>query len=308
MKRTITIGTRGSKLALWQSNHVKELIEKAFPEITVNLNIIKTKGDIVLDVALSKIGDKNVFTKEIELALIDNTADIAVHSLKDLPTILPEGLHIGAVLERAEFRDVLISKDGKTLDKLTKEHVIGTSSLRRQACLWNYNPEFKIIDIRGNVETRIQKMHDGHCDAIILAAAGVMRLGLDHHITQIIPTDIMKPATSQGIIAIESRSNDPHIQEILNIINHDQTWIAAQTERSFLHHMHGGCQLPLGCVSTITDNKINLVGFISSTNGKETIQLDYTGNISTPAKVGEELAKMFMQAGAEKILKDIPHE
>ncbi len=305
MGKKITIGTRGSKLALWQSNHVKDLIKKAFPEITVELKIIQTKGDKILDVSLSKIGDKNLFTKEIELALLNNSADIAVHSLKDLPTILPEGLQIGAVLERAEIRDVLISKNGLKLSELTKNHTIGTSSLRRQACLWNYNPKLNIIDIRGNVDTRIQKMHNGHCDAIIMAAAGIIRLGLKNHITEIIPTDIIKPATSQGIIAVECRENDPEIEEILQKINHQQTWILAQAERSFLNQMNGGCQLPLGCVSTIKNNILQLDGLISSVDGKDVMEFSATGYTENPSEIGKILAAKFIEAGAERILKNI---
>ena len=307
MTKKITIGTRGSKLALWQSNHVKDLIEKAFPEITVELKIIQTKGDKILDVSLSKIGDKSLFTKEIELALLNNSADIAVHSLKDLPTVLPEGLQIGAVLERAEIRDVLISKNGLKLSELTKKHTIGTSSLRRQACLWNYNPELNIIDIRGNVDTRIQKMHDGHCDAIIMAAAGIMRLGLENHITEIIPTDIIKPATSQGIIAVECRENDSEIEGILQKINHQQTWISAQAERTFLNQMNGGCQLPLGCVSTIKNNILQLDGLISSVDGKDVMEFSANGSTENPSEIGKNLAAKFIEAGAERILKNIEH-
>jgi hydroxymethylbilane synthase len=304
----LTIGTRGSKLALWQSNTVKNLIEKSFPQITVSLNIIQTKGDKILDVALSKIGDKNLFTKEIENAILEKTADIAVHSLKDLPTELPNGLKLGAVLERAEYRDALISKSGKKLHELTSQDIIATSSLRRKAALLAYNPKFQIIDIRGNVDTRLKKMQDGYCDAMIMAAAGLQRLGFDEHITQIIEPNIMIPATSQGIIGIECRENDTEILEILSFLNHQATWQQAQAERSFLHAMQGGCQLPLGCISSIENETLTLKGFISSLQGTDILQFETQGSIENPAEIGAKLSQLFYNAGAERILKEIRNE
>src|SRR5690554_3826338 len=184
MKRDIVIGSRGSKLALWQSYEVKDRIESLFPHISVTVKIIQTKGDKILDVSLSKIGDKSLFTKEIEHELLDSSVDIAVHSLKDLPTVLPQGLIIGAVLPRVEYRDVLLSRTHTRLSELTENHVVGTSSLRRRAALLAYNPKLKIIDIRGNIDTRIKKMESGYCDAIVMAAAGIQRLGLQDKITE----------------------------------------------------------------------------------------------------------------------------
>lgn len=304
----LTIGTRGSKLALWQSNTVKDLIEKTFPEISVTLSIIQTQGDKILDVALSKIGDKNLFTKEIENAILDGSADIAVHSLKDLPTELPAGLTLGAVLPRAEFRDALLSKSGKKLHELTTKDIIATSSLRRKAALLTYNPNLTIIDIRGNVDTRLKKMDDGYCDAMIMAAAGLQRLGYDNYITQIIEPEIMLPATSQGIIGIECREQDSEILQLLSKINHKPTWQQAEAERAFLNAMQGGCQLPLGCISSIKNGQLYLKAFISSLEGTDILRFETRGSIDNPAEVGKQLSQLFYDAGAERILKTIRND
>ncbi|MFO7869263.1 MAG: hydroxymethylbilane synthase [Bacteroidales bacterium] len=301
----ITIGTRGSKLALWQSYAVKNLIEETHPDISVNIKTIQTKGDKILDVALSKIGDKNLFTKEIENQLHDVSIDIAVHSLKDLPTELPEGLTIGAVLPRAEKRDVLLSAHNKTLSDLTPNDTIATSSLRRRAALLAWNPDLHIIDIRGNIDTRIQKMENGYCDAIIMAAAGVQRLSLDHKITEFISENIITPAVSQGIIAIECRKNDTNISDILHHINDENTAISASAERAFLHAMHGGCQLPLGCVSSISHNTIYMNGFIATVDGKKCIKHSLSGPVHAAQTIGKQLADQFYSSGAQEILNTI---
>lgn len=304
----IIIGTRGSKLALWQSNKVKELLEQSIPGVCVSLSVIQTKGDKILDVSLSKIGDKNLFTKEIETEMLEHTIDIAVHSLKDLPTELPEGLTLGAVLPRAEFRDALVSVDGKKLSELSSHTVIATSSLRRKAALLAYNPHFTIIDIRGNVDTRLAKMRDGYCDAMIMAAAGLQRLGYDEYISEILDEHTCMPAVSQGIIAIECRQDDSVIRSLLQQINHIPTWQAALAERSFLHAMHGGCQLPLGCVSKISMQSIQLAGFIATIDGTDVLRFETSGSIHTPEIVGKALAQQFYEAGAERILKTIRND
>ena len=223
MKKTIRIGTRGSQLALYQAKKVKATLECIYPELQVELKIIKTKGDKILDVALSKIGDKGLFTKEIEVELLDNTVDIAVHSLKDLPTRLPDGLKLGAVLERGEFRDAFVSRNGKKLADLKPGDVVATSSLRRIAGLLKINNQIVIKDIRGNVNSRLQKMEDGYCDAMIMAAAGLQRLGLERYITEVIDPEVVMPAVSQGAIAIETRENDPEVDELMAKVNHTDT-------------------------------------------------------------------------------------
>jgi hydroxymethylbilane synthase len=305
MNDIIKIGTRGSRLALYQAELTKKLLSEKFPEITVEIVIIKTKGDKILDVALSKIGDKGLFTKELEVALIENDVDIAVHSLKDLPTNLPEGLKLGAVLPRGEFRDALVSKDGRKLSELTSNDVIATSSLRRQAGLLRYNKDFKIVDIRGNVETRLRKMEEGYCDAMIMAAAGLQRLELDKYITEIIEPETIIPATSQGVIAIESRINDPRIDAYLNEINSPSTWNAIDAERAFLRNIEGGCQVPVGCYTEIENDNISITGFVAAVDGTDYIQDTESGTLENTESVGINLAEKLIAKGAKEILANI---
>lgn len=305
MKKNIRIGTRGSQLALYQAKKVKATLENLFPELQVELEIIKTKGDKILDVALSKIGDKGLFTKEIENALIDGSVDLAVHSLKDLPTTLPEGLKLGAVLERGEFRDALVSKGGKKLSELSAGDVVATSSLRRQAGLMKMNNQIIIKDIRGNVNSRLQKMEDGYCDAMIMAAAGLQRLGLEKYITEIIDPEIIVPAVSQGAIAIEIRMNDPEVELLMEKINHTETWNAITAERAFLAHLQGGCQVPLGCFSKVENGILTMNGFVASVDGSRFINETISGEISKGAELGVEMAEKMLGKGALEILSQI---
>jgi hydroxymethylbilane synthase len=305
MKRTIRIGTRGSQLALYQAEKVKLTIQDLFPDIFVELVIIKTKGDKILDVALSKIGDKGLFTKEIENELIEGSVDIAVHSLKDLPTKLPDGLKLGAVLERGEFRDALVSVSGKTLSTLKAGDVVATSSLRRIAGLLRLNNQIVIKDIRGNVNSRLQKMESGYCDAMIMAAAGLQRLGLERYITEIIDPDVVLPAVSQGAIAIESRIDDSEIDELLLKLNHSETWDAITAERAFLSKLEGGCQVPLGCFSEVKNEKLTLHGFVASIDGTKYLRDTISGDLKNGSELGAELAKKLEDLGAIEILKQI---
>jgi len=305
MNKTIRIGTRGSQLALYQAKKVKATLENIFPELQVELKIIKTKGDKILDVALSKIGDKGLFTKEIENELIDGTVDMAVHSLKDLPTKLPEGLKLGAVLERAEFRDALVSLNGKTIADLKPGDVVATSSLRRIAGLLKINNQIVIKDIRGNVNSRLKKMEEGYCDAMIMAAAGLQRLGLEQYITEIIDPEVVMPAVSQGAIAIETRLNDPEIDLLMAKINHQDTWDTITAERAFLAHLEGGCQVPLGCYSKLENGILNMGGFVASIDGKKYIREDVSEDISKGAEIGIQLAEKMLAKGAGEILNEI---
>ena len=305
MKNTIRIGTRGSQLALYQAEKVKATLESLFPELQVELKIIKTKGDKILDVALSKIGDKGLFTKEIENELLDNSVDIAVHSLKDLPTQLPEGLKLGAVLERGEFRDAFVGKNGKKLADLQPGDVVATSSLRRIAGLLKINDQVVVKDIRGNVNSRLQKMDEGYCDAMIMAAAGLQRLGLEEYITEIIDPEIVMPAVSQGAIAIETRENDEEVDELMAKVNHVATWNAIIAERAFLAHLEGGCQVPLGCYSRIENNHLVLSGFVASVDGKQYIKETISGEIERGVELGIEMAVKMLERGAHEILSQI---
>jgi len=305
MKKTIRIGTRGSQLALYQAKKVKATLENIFPDLQVELKIIKTKGDKILDVALSKIGDKGLFTKEIENALIDGSVDIAVHSLKDLPTKLPEGLKLGAVLERGEFRDALVSLNGKKIADLKAGDVVATSSLRRIAGLLKINNQITIKDIRGNVNSRLQKMEDGYCDAMIMAAAGLQRLGLEKYITEIIDPEMIMPAVSQGAIAIETRLNDLEVDLLMEKLNHEETWNTIIAERAFLAHLEGGCQVPLGCYSRIENGVLNMSGFVASVDGKQYIREDISGEITKGAEIGVQLGEKMLKKGALEILNQI---
>jgi hydroxymethylbilane synthase len=307
MKDKFIIGTRGSKLAIYQAEKTKEALFNAYPDLPVEIKIIQTKGDKILDVALSKFGDKGLFTKEIEVALLNNKADIAVHSLKDLPTTLPEGLELGAVLERGEFRDALVNLNGKKINELTPSDIIATSSLRRQAALLNLHPEITIKDIRGNVQTRLKRMEEGYCDAMIMAAAGLQRLGLEKYISEIIDPTVIMPAVAQGTIAIEIRENDSEVKKIIEAINHQATETAVLAERAFLRTLEGGCQVPLGCYSQINGEDIVLHGFVASTNGKEFIKESVcgSGSRSNPEECGVKLAQKLIDKGAKTILEQI---
>ncbi len=306
MKKTsIRIGTRGSQLALYQAERVKAEIEKVNKDIRVEINVIKTKGDRVLDTSLSKIGTQGLFTKEIEIALLEKEIDIAVHSLKDLATDLPEGLQLSAVLKRGEYRDALVHVSGKSLLELTSDDVIATSSLRRVAALKKLKPDVQIIDIRGNVNTRLEKMKSGYCTGMIMAAAGLERLGFAHHISEIISPEKIIPAVSQGAIALESRINDEHINQILEKINHTPTFNTILGERKFLNHIQGGCQVPIGCYSTVKDTIYTLTGFVSSLDGKSFLKETVMGNINNTEALGKSLAEKLIELGSEEILKKI---
>ncbi len=305
MKEKIRIGTRGSQLALYQAEKTREVLVEMLPGIPVELVVIKTKGDKILDVALSKIGDKGLFTKEIENALLSNEVDLAVHSLKDLPTTLPEGLKLGAVLERGEFRDAFVSRDGRKLNEMTADDVIATSSLRRKAGLLRFRPELQIVDIRGNVQTRLRKMEEGHCDGMLMAAAGLQRLQLERYITEILDPEVLIPATSQGIIAIESRIDDERVDAILESINHAGTWKAAVVERGFLRSIEGGCQVPVGCYTRMEGDTVHITGFVASPDGQEYLRGAFSGAVAGGEKVGEELSGMLLARGAGRILSSL---
>ncbi len=301
----IIIGTRGSKLALYQAHKVKSQIESTFSSIEVEIKIIKTKGDKILDVALSKIGDKGLFTKELEVALLQKEIDCAVHSLKDLPTQLPEEFCVSAVLERADYRDAFVSKNGLKLTDLTKEHTVATSSLRRIAGLKRINPYVKIVDIRGNVNTRLQKMEDGLCDAMIMATAGLQRLELDQYITEIIDPSVIIPAVAQGAIAIETLSDNQAVNNFFKSLNHEKTHLQITAERAFMKTLEGGCQVPVGAYSKIHGNKIELTGFVASVDGVNYLKDSITGQINEAKNIGIELANNLIKKGAQAILGEI---
>lgn len=308
MKNTIRIGTRGSKLAVYQAYRVKESLEYKFPEKLFEIVIIKTKGDKILDVPLSKIGDKGLFTKELEVAMFNNKIDMAVHSLKDLPTILPEGTKLGAVLERGTVNDALVSKNHLKIKEFTAEHTIATSSLRRKAQLLKLNPNLNIVEIRGNVNTRIRKMEEGYCDAMIMAAAGLQRLEMDAYITEIIEPEIMIPACGQGAMAIEIKDNNPEIEKLVNEINHNETMITSSAERAFLNALEGGCQIPVGSTCKIVGKQVKITGFVSSIDGSNFLKESASGPVQNAKQIAIDLAKKLFAAGGKEILDSIRAE
>lgn len=308
VKNIVRIGTRGSKLALYQAYRVKDELQHHFPDITFSIDIIKTKGDKILDVALSKIGDKGLFTKEIEEALFNHEIDMAVHSLKDLPTRFPEGAKLGAVLKRGEVRDALISSDGRKIENLTSDDVIATSSLRRKAQLLRINKDFKIVEIRGNVNTRIRKMEDGYCNVMVMSAAGLQRLEMDEYISEYLEPEIMIPACSQGAIAVEIRDNDAFAESIVSKINDQESFVATEAERAFLRTLEGGCQIPVGSFSKIEGDRFKITGFISSIDGTKFIRESVEGDVSQATYLSIKLAKNLYDRGGEQILKAIREE
>lgn len=304
--KKIVIGTRGSKLALWQTEFVKKKLVEIFPEVEFEIKIIKTKGDRILDSPLSKIGDKGIFTREIEIELLNGKIDLAVHSLKDLPTKLPDGLTIGAVTEREDVRDVLISKDNLSLYNLPQNAVIATGSLRRRAQLLHFRPDFKFVDLRGNIDTRFKKFDESNWDGMVLAFAGVNRMNYTNRISQLIPTDLILPAVGQGAIAIEVREDDYKILELIERINHKETELATKAERALLKRLEGGCQIPIGAFAFVSNGRIKLSAMISNLSGVFMVRDSIEGDIDDDVEeIGFELAERLIEQGADKILNEI---
>lgn len=301
----LRLGTRGSKLAIWQADCVAREIHKILPDLNIEIIIIKTQGDKILDVALSKIGDKGLFTKEIENALLAEEIDVAVHSMKDLPSVLAPGLTLGAVLKRENPQDVFISHKNHTITSLPYQGVVGTSSLRRIAQLKAMRPDLRMIDLRGNVETRIKKMQEQDLDGIVLAYAGVKRLGFVEQIREIISTDVILPAVGQGAIAIELRSDDIETQEVITPINDQHTNLATQSERALLRELEGGCQVPIASLARITGDIIHLEGLVASMDGKLVIKGFESGHLDQAVEIGKLLAQNLLNRGADSILEEI---
>ncbi len=306
MKKEIVIATRGSKLALWQAEHIKSLIETEFSEVTCKLNVIKTTGDIILDVPLAKIGGKGLFVKEIETAMLEGEADIAVHSMKDVPMELPEGLELFVSPIGETPNDAFLSINYNSIDELPQGAKVGTSSLRRKLQLLEKRPDLEILDLRGNVQTRMKKLEDGMYDAIILAKAGLVRLGLTDHIKEDISIDVMLPAASQGILGIEVRTGDTEITKYLEFIRHKDTETRMLAERAFLRRLQGGCQVPIACHSILLDDgNMHIKGLIYSLDGTQKIVKELVGPQAEPEKLGYELADSVLAVGGDKLLKEI---
>ncbi|CAN5592157.1 hydroxymethylbilane synthase [soil metagenome] len=304
MKRKLIIGSRGSELALWQTNFVKTKLEEFFSAINLEIKIIKTTGDKLLETALSKIGDKGLFTKQIETALLSEEIDLAVHSLKDLQTVQPEGLCIAAVSKREQPNDVLIAKKSRSINELPKSARVATGSLRRRSQLLNYRPDLEIHEIRGNVPSRIRKFEESDLDAMILAFAGIHRLGLDDHIAQIIPFEIMLPAVGQGAMAVEIREQDTELKEILKVLDDEETRLCVTAERTFLRTLEGGCQVPIGANAMIENGVIRLEGMVGNLDGSINLREKISGEKRDAAMLGERLAQTLIGKGANEILEN----
>lgn len=302
--RKVTIATRGSNLALWQAEHIKALLIKQHG-VEVDLNVIKTKGDKILDVPLAKIGGKGLFVKEIEQALIDNEADIAVHSMKDVPMELPEGLILYASPEGETPYDCFVSVKYNTIFDLPEASVVGTSSLRRKVQLHKVRPDLVIKDLRGNVNTRLAKLEAGEYDAIILAKAGLVRLGLDRHIKDTFNTETMLPSCCQGILGIEIRENDEEMKNLLDFLRHDQTETRVKCERAFLRRLEGGCQAPIAGHSVVCGDKIVMKGVVSDLEGSVFIADTIEGHTKDAESLGIQLAEKVLNNGAKAILDEI---
>ena len=306
MKQKIIIGSRGSDLALWQANFVKHELERKNKNVSIEIRIIKTKGDKILGVALSKIGDKSLFTKELEVELINKRIDLAVHSLKDLQTEIPKGLKLAAVTKRHNVQDVLIArKKGITILKLTENATVATGSLRRKCQLLHIRPDLNLVELRGNVPSRIKKFLKSDWDAIILARAGVERLNLHKHISSIIKTDVMLPAVGQGALGIEIRSDNKFVNEVVKSIHHENTYREVLAERALLKTLEGGCQVPIGAFAKVKKNGLFIDALVGSLDGSLTFRKSIRGSKNNPEKLGKKLAKDLIKAGAKTILDEI---
>lgn len=300
----IRIGTRKSKLALWQANHIADRIRK---ELGYEVELVKivTKGDKILDVPLAKVGGKGLFVKEIEEAMLRNEIDIAVHSLKDVPTYFPEGLDLVAITEREDPRDAFLSVEYDSIYEMKEGDILGTSSLRRKSQVAQLKPELDIQDLRGNVDTRIRKMEEGQYKGIILAYAGLKRLGLENKVKQVFSPEEMIPAVAQGFLGIEGRKNDDKIKEVIKILNHKESELRAKAERAFLKTLEGGCQVPIAAYAEIKDNTLTIVGYISDLEGKRVFKDKISGNKENAEEIGTELAQKLLDEGGKQVLDEI---
>ncbi len=308
MKTRIRLGTRGSELALWQTEWVRRRLQEHFPEKEFEVVTIKTTGDKILDAPLAKIGDKGLFTKELDRALLDGRIDLAVHSMKDVPTEYPSELLIAAVTERWDPRDVLISRQGKRLAELPLHAVVATGSVRRKAQLLHLRPDFRIVDIRGNLNTRLRKFDQADWDALVLAAAGVERLGWSRRITQKLPLEQMLPAVGQGCFAVMIHRENKEVWEMVQVIHHPEVAAAVFAERALLRVLEGGCQVPLGAYGTVQEGRIHLRASLLSLDGRKYFYDEVRFPVSRAEDAGRALAEKLLTAGAREVLEEIKRQ
>lgn len=302
MTQTIRIATRKSPLALWQAEYVKAELQKNHPGLQVELLGMSTKGDKILDSPLAKIGGKGLFVKELEVAILEDRADIAVHSMKDVPHDFPEGLGLVTICEREEPRDAFVSNQFKNLDELPKGAKVGTSSLRRQCQLMALRPDLKVLQLRGNVNTRLKKLDEGQYDAIILAAAGLLRLEMPERIASLIPVEQSLPAAGQGAVGIECRLDDQTTRDILAPLHHQETALRVTAERAVNHRLNGGCQVPIGAFAELVDGQLQLNGLVGDPDGSVIYRSESTGKTEQALEQGQLLAEQLLEQGAGEIL------
>jgi len=304
-RSSLVLGTRGSRLAVWQAEWVQARLQEIAPSVTVALRRIKTSGDMIVDVPLAAIGGKGLFVKEIEEALLRGEIDLAVHSMKDVPTILPDGLDILCIPAREDPRDVLISRDALSLDHLPKGARVGTSSLRRQAQLLHRRPDLTVQILRGNLDTRLRKLRNGKYDAVVLAAAGLRRMGWSNEVTEYLPPEVSLPAIGQGALGLEGRREDGFVQELVAPLEHRPTRTAVTAERALLERLEGGCQVPIAAHATIKGDTLIMDGLIASVDGRRLIRDMIQGPVSDARALGMRLAEKLLAQGGDSILSEI---
>ncbi len=305
MMKVVKIGTRGSALAVWQAEWVRSQLLRLHPECQVELVKIKTTGDKILDVPLAQVGGKGLFVKEIETALLEGRVDLAVHSMKDMPADVPPGLRIGVVPERENPHDVLISRNGHKFEDLPKKARVGSSSLRRGAQVRHVRSDITVHPLRGNLDTRLRKLETEGLDAIILAAAGVKRLGLEERITEYIPETLMLPAIGQGALSIEVREDDEAIRGLTAPMDHRETRLAVESERAFLARLEGGCQVPIAGHARVIEDRLELTGLVAEVDGSVLLRDTIKGPVGRGEELGVELADRLLEQGARQILDNV---
>ncbi|HBZ16397.1 MAG TPA: hydroxymethylbilane synthase [Pantoea sp.] len=305
LNKIFRIATRQSPLALWQAQYVQQRLMAAHPGLQVELLPMVTKGDVILDTPLAKVGGKGLFVKELELAMLDGRADLAVHSMKDVPVDFPQGLGLVTICEREDPRDAFVSNHYNSVDELPQGAVVGTSSLRRQCQLSARRPDLVIRSLRGNVGTRLGKLDAGEYDAIILAAAGLKRLGLEDRIRQAMPAEISLPAVGQGAVGIECRIDDEQLITLLQALNHDETSVCVRAERAMNTRLEGGCQVPIGSFAVLEDDALWLRGLVGSPDGKQMVVGERRGPRDQAEKMGISLAEELLDGGARDILREV---
>jgi len=303
-REELVIGTRGSKLALWQSEYVRGKLEEV-TGLPVRLKVIKTTGDKILDVPLAKVGGKGLFTKELEVELLAGTVDLCVHSMKDVPTELPGGCAIAAMPERVDPRDVIVSGAGYDIITLPQGARLGTSSLRRRSQVVHLRPDLEIVDVRGNLDTRMRKAEDGELDAVILAAAGITRMGWGDRITSYVPVTQMVPAVGQGAIGIEIREDDEYMLHAMEKIGHPETMECVTAERVVMRRLEGGCQVPIGAYARYEDGTLTMDAMVGSVDGQRIVRHQMCGDAGEPEALGEAMVEVLRSLGADEILAEI---